>query len=80
MTKTITGKTIHARDRLRRLGCQWDPKLRVWICPDNKAAQAQALVDDMAKNPDNYVKRFRFGGAARRMAEKRRTEAEPSKN
>lgn len=41
----ITGKTFPVKDALRRLGGQWDPTRKGWMVADDKANEAQALVD-----------------------------------
>ena len=41
----ITGKTYPVREALKSLGGRWDPDRKGWEVPDDRAGEAQALVD-----------------------------------
>ena len=43
----ITGNTYLVRDKIRALGGKWDFVKKCWSVPDDKAAEAQRLVDSM---------------------------------
>lgn len=43
--KTITGNTYPVRAELKALGGNWNRAQQGWDVPDEKAAQAQAMVD-----------------------------------
>jgi hypothetical protein len=40
----ITGNTYPVKDKLRALGGRWDAGKKAWMVPDDKAAEARALV------------------------------------
>jgi hypothetical protein len=40
----ITGNTYPVKDQLKALGGKWDPTAKGWKVPDDRAAQARALV------------------------------------
>lgn len=44
MTVAITGNTYPVKDQIKALGGKWNADRKAWMVPDDKAAQAQALV------------------------------------
>lgn len=53
----ITGNTYPVRTQLAALGRKWDPKLRAWIVPDDKAEEARALANSV---PDKRQRKRAF--------------------
>lgn len=43
--KLITGNTYHVRAELKALGGTWEKRSQGWLVPDDRAGEAQALVD-----------------------------------
>jgi hypothetical protein len=43
-TKLVTGNTYPHRLALRKLGGTWDPEAKGWRVPEEKVAEAEALV------------------------------------
>jgi hypothetical protein len=42
--KNISGNTYPVKDQIRALGGKWNSALKVWSVPDDKEAEALALV------------------------------------
>jgi hypothetical protein len=64
MTTLITGKTFPVKEKIKSLGGKWDADVKGWRVPDDKAAEAQALVDGV-ETGDGFVSRRRrsyYGG------------------
>ena len=40
----ITGNTYPVREQLKKLGGRWDPRLRVWMVPEDRADDARSAV------------------------------------
>lgn len=53
----ITGNTYPVKDRLKALGARWNPELRAWMVPRDRADEAQAIVDSAPR-----AQRARTGG------------------
>jgi hypothetical protein len=41
----VIGQCYEIRERLKALGCEWNPDERAWVAPDAAHAEAQALAD-----------------------------------
>ena len=61
MTVKISGNTYPVKDQLKALGGRWDAKHKAWMVPDDKVAEAQALV---AGAPKDTGPRRSFGKCA----------------
>ena len=53
--KTITGNTYPVKEQIKALGGRWNPDAQGWNVPDDKADEAQALVN--AAGPSTYTPR-----------------------
>ena len=53
----ITGNTYPVKDRLKALGARWNPELRAWMVPRDRADEAQAIVDSAPRAQRRYVQR-----------------------
>ena len=40
----ITGNTYPVKDQLKALGGKWNPEVKGWVVPDDKAEEARRLV------------------------------------
>ncbi len=56
---TITGNTYPVKDQIKALGGKWNPDIKGWVVPDNKAEEAQRLV---ANAPESMHMRKPFAG------------------
>lgn len=56
---TISGNTFPVKDKLRALGGRWNPDAKLWLVPDDKAAEAQAIVAGGATDSGSPNKPFR---------------------
>jgi len=62
MNKTlITGNTYPVRESLRALGAKWDPGLKGWWVPNDRAEEARKLV---ANAPSAPKSRYSYSGTS----------------
>lgn len=54
---TITGNTYPVKEQIKQLGGRWNPAAQGWDVPDDKAAEAQAIV--ASAGPSTYHPRRR---------------------
>lgn len=48
----ILGNTYPVKDRLKAIGCRWNPDKKCWMAPPDKVAEATAIRDSApAKTP-----------------------------
>jgi hypothetical protein len=59
MATLIAGNTYPVKDQLKALGGRWDAARKGWMVPDEKAAEAQKLVNSAPKT--SYTPRKRYG-------------------
>lgn len=52
---TITGNTYPVRRELRAMGGEWDAAKKAWMVPNEKAAEARALLMGKGKNADKQT-------------------------
>ena len=51
----VTGNTYPVKDQIKALGGKWDKDGKCWLVPEEKAAQAQALVSTGAAPKAGHV-------------------------
>lgn len=64
----ITGNTYPVKDAIRALGGRWNPRLKGWMVPPERAEEARALVEAAPKQTQqqtNSRPRYRMSRAER---------------
>lgn len=52
--QAISGNTYPVKDQIRGLGGRWDAERKVWMVPDERAAEARALVSGAPARSGSY--------------------------
>lgn len=47
----VTGNTYPVKDKLKELGAKWDKDNKQWLVPEDKKAEAEKLVSEASKAP-----------------------------